>query len=299
MTVPTKVTANAPQGGQVFSFQAFLDAHCLSTQSFLINPSRRTTVVGQLGTRFTFFPGSFMDSTGQLTTDPVTIQLREVFTKDEMIFCGLPTTSEDRLMESAGQFRISAHSSAGELSLHKAITVELPIRNEISNPIAMRLFQGSSSSTRAYRSGFNFDWKLANEQHLTLVKNIGRRYFHFSIDTLNWWNCDSFYKARHKVMLSVKMESHLDAFEDKVAFLVFRDINAVVRMYPTGRRFSAINIPTQLSATLLVMASAKGQLYLGEAEIMRTSNRMLRLPLEPIAEAELVRKIRSLRQSPS
>lgn len=296
MTLPTKVPTTSPQGGSFFAFQPFLEGYGMSVQTFVINPSRRTTIVGHLGTRFTFFPGTFTDAAGQLVTDAVTVQLREVFTKDEMIFCGLPTTSEDRLLESAGQFHLAAHSTAGELFLRKAITVELPIRDQISNPVAMRLFRGSSSSTRAYRSGFNFDWKLAKDQHLSLVRNIGKRYFHFSIDTLNWWNCDSFIKARNKVMLSVKMESAIEHFEDKLAFLVFRDINAVVRMYPTGRRFSAINIPTQLTATLFVMASAGEQLYIGEAEIMRTSNRMLRLPLQAIAEADLVERIKKLPQ---
>lgn len=292
MTLPTKVPAHSRQGGQSFAFQTFLEAHALTTQSFAVNPTRRTTVVGKLGTRLTFFPNSFMDSAGQVVSDTVTVQLREVFSKEEMIFTGLPTTSEDRLLESAGQFHLQASVGSRELSLRKGVTVELPIRDEISNPVAMRLFRGSSSSTRAYRSGYNFDWELANDQHLNLVKNIGRRYFHFTIDQLNWWNCDSFVKARQKVMLSVKMETLIEAFEDRLAFLVCRDINAVVRMYPTGRRFSAINIPTQLTASLLVMASAKGQLYFGEAEILRTSNRMLRLPIQPIAEDDLIRKIR-------
>lgn len=294
MTLPTKVPAHSLHGGQVFAFQPFLEAHALPTQSFVVNPSRRTTVVGKLGTRLTFFPNSFTDSAGQVVSDPVTIQVREAFSKDEMIFAGLPTTSEDRLLESAGQFYLRASAKAGELSLRKGVSVELPIREEVNNPVAMRLFRGSRSSTRAYRSGFNFDWKPAADQHLNLVKNIGKRYFHFSIDELNWWNCDSFVKARQKVMLSVKMQSSIEAFEDRLAFLVFRDINAVVRMYPTGRRFSAINIPTQLTATLLVMAAAKGQLYLGEADVLRTSNRMLRLPIQPIAEQDLIRKIRQL-----
>lgn len=294
MTLPTKVPAHSLQGGQSFAFQSFLEAHALPTQSFVVNPSRRTTVVGKLGTRLTFFPNSFIDSAGQVVTDKVTVQLREVFSKEEMIFTGLPTTSEDRLLESAGQFHLQASADARELSLQKGVNVELPIRDDINNPVAMRLFRGSSSSTRAYRSGFNFDWELAGDQHLNLVKNIGKRYFHFSIDKLKWWNCDSFVKARQKVMLSVKMETLIEEFEDRLAFLVLKDINAVVRMYPTGRRFSAINIPTQLTASLLVMASAKGQLYFGEADILRTSNRMLRLPIQPIAENELIRKIRQL-----
>lgn len=294
MTLPTKVPAHSLQGGQGFAFQPFLEAHALPTQSFVVNPSRRTTVVGKLGTRLTFFPNSFIDSAGQVVTETVTVNLREAFSKDEMIFTGLPTTSEDRLLESAGQFHLQASAGARELSLQKNVNVELPIREEVNNPVAMRLFRGSSSSTRAYRSGFNFDWELAGNQQLNLVKNIGKRYFHFSIDKLNWWNCDSFVKSRQKVMLSVKMQTLIEDFEDRQAFLVFRDINAVVRMYPTGRRFSAINIPTQLTATLLVMASAKGQLYLGEADVLRTSNRMLRLPIQPIAEHDFIRKIRQL-----
>lgn len=294
MTLPTKVPAHSLQGGQGFAFQTFLEAHALPAQSFVVNPSRRTTVVGKLGTRLTFFPNSFIDSAGQVVSNTVTVQLREVFSKEEMIFTGLPTTSEDRLLESAGQFHLQANAGSRELSLQKGVNVELPIRDEINNPVAMRLFRGSSSSTRAYRSGFNFDWELASDQHLNLVKNIGKRYFHFSIDQLNWWNCDSFVKARQKVMLSVKMETVIEEFEDRLAFLVFKDINAAVRMYPTGRRFSAINIPTQLSASLLVMASAKGQLYLGEADVLRTSNRMLRLPIQPIDENDLIRVIRQL-----
>lgn len=292
MTLPTKVPATTPQGGQVFAFQPFLQTFCRPAQTFVINPSRRTTIVGQQGTRLTFYPGSFTDHLGNPQMEQVTLKLTEVFSKDEIIFSGLPTTCEDRVLESAGQFRLEATAKNAELSLRKEVTVELPVPDHVSNPMAMHLFQGSESSTRAFRSGYNFDWHQEGAKPLTLVKSMGRRYFHFSIDQLNWWNCDSFYKSRQKAMLSIKMGTHIEEFEDKLAFLIFKDINTVVRMYPMGHRFSAMHIPTQMSVSILCMAYAKQQLYLGETDILRTSNTMLRLPIYPVTEAELIEHIK-------
>lgn len=296
MTLPTKVPATTSQGGQVFAFQSFLQTFSSPAQTFVINPSRRTTVVGQQGTRLTFYPGSFADHLGKTQTENVTLRLTEVFAKDGIIFSGLPTTCEDRVLESAGQFRLEATANNAGLSLRKEVTIELPIPDHVNNSMAMHLFQGSQSSTRAFRSGYNFDWQQAETKPLTLVKSMGRRYFQFSIDRLNWWNCHSFYKARHKAMLSIKMDTYIEEFEDKLAFLIFKDINSVVRMYPMGHRFSAMHIPTQMSVSILVMAYAKQQLYLGETDILRTSNTMLRLPIYPISEGDLIEHLKGLGQ---
>lgn len=294
MTLPSKVTANASQERLAFAFGSFLQTFCRPPQAFLINPSRRTTIVGQLGTRLTFFPGSFIDSEGGIVTKDIAIQLTEIFTKDEMVFSGLPTTSEDRLLESAGQFKLVPVLGETVLALKKPVAVELPVRDIISNPIAMRLFKGSRSSTRAFKSGFDFDWKQEGTKPLSLAKNIGKRYFQFSIDAFNWWNCDRFCKSRHRVMLSVKMDCPIENFEDKVAFLVFKDINAVVKMYPMGQRFTAMNIPTQMAAKIIVMGYANNQIYFGQADILRTANTMLKLPIHPIEEPDLIEQIRLL-----
>ena len=133
--------------------QFFLENR-IAGQTFLVDPSRRTTIVGSRGTRLTIAANSFVDTTAWPVKESVRLYLNEVFTRSEMILSGLTNTSEDRILESAGQILIEARTDKQRLELTSPITVDLPLQAGVDNPLATQLFSGGVSQTSSFGAGF-------------------------------------------------------------------------------------------------------------------------------------------------
>lgn len=250
-------------------------------QTFVVDPTRRTTIVGSRGTRLTIAPLAFLDPTGWPVRESVTLALQEVFTRPQMILSGLSNTSEDRILESAGQILLEATAEGQPLQLASPIAVDLPLQPGVDNPLATQLFSGGLSQTSSFGSGLRFDWKVVKSGNIQLKTLSEKRYLHFSINDLNWWNCTSFFhRRRSRIMLSVRWSGADQPVDDLAAFLLFRDFNAVVRMYPGRHGFSSWNIPKDLVARTILIGTSNGKMVVGKSDWAPTSSQPTFIELE-------------------
>ena len=98
-----------------------------------MNPVSDTTLVGLRGGRFNIAGGSFAGS------DPIDIEIKEVYSPIEILYAGLTTESGGRLLESGGMIYINASRNHELVELLKPIDVSIPADyvNE-----EMQLFKG-------------------------------------------------------------------------------------------------------------------------------------------------------------
>lgn len=262
-------------------------------QSFVIDPTRRTTLVGNRGTRLSIPPNAFEDLSGWPVREPVKLFLKEVFTRPQMIFSGLTNTSEDRILESAGQLMLGAESEGRQLQLSAPILVDIPLMKGVDNPLASQLFSGGVSQTSSFGSGLRFDWKLSKQGQIQLKTFGGKRYLNFAIEGLNWWNCTSFFhRRRNRVMLSVRWSSVGESTVDDIAaFLVFRDFNAVIRMYPGRHGFSSWNIPKGLHARTILIGMSGEQMMVGQSPWALTESNPISIEMHACSKAQALSAI--------
>lgn len=262
-------------------------------QRFVIDPTRRTTLVGNRGTRLGIPPNAFEDQAGWPVNEPVELFLKEVFTRPQMILSGLTNTSEDRMLESAGQFLLKAGSQGRTLQLSAPISIDIPLTHGVDNPLASQLFSGGVSQTSSFGSGHRFDWKLSQQGQIQLKTFGGRRYLNFPIERLNWWNCTSFlHRRRSRVMLSVRWSAKKEMpIEDMAAFLAFRDFNAVIRMYPGRHGFSSWNIPKGLYARTVLIGMSGDQMMIGQSPWALTNSNPIAIDMEACTKVEAIANV--------
>lgn len=272
----------------------FFERNGVKKQQFTIDPVRRTTLVGEKGTRLTIFPNAIVNQQGVPVQQPVDVFLKEIFSKPEMVLSNKGTTSQDRLLESGGQLGLFASLNGEPLLLKTPIRVEMPVQPTLCNPLAMRLSQGSYSGTRAFGAKNAFDWKPVSPKPLKVCKIRGQKYFKFDLRAFSWINCNYHYARKApRTMVSAKIIAPVERLEDQMAFLVFRDCNAVASMHSSGRnRLVSFNIPTKRAAKVIALGLNGGRLYYGFSTIERTSNLMTPVKLNPYSEAELLEVIR-------
>lgn len=260
-----------------------------------IDANRSTTVVSPHGIRFIFPPQCFSDLSGAPVSGEVQLHLCEVFGKSQMILTNLGTTSENRLLESAGQFYLQATQDGKPLKLIQPVSVEMPVVLSLSNKIAVKLFSGSFSTMLAFNDDHVFDWRLADDRSLPIRKVAEKKYYHFEISEFNWYGCHYFYpKKTTRTMVGARAVSVIESFDDQAAFLVFDDIPSVVRMYDNGNGFTALNIPVNLAAKVILLALKEEQLYFGSRPIENTYSQKTYVELEPVSEERLLEKLRQL-----
>ncbi len=275
--------------------RALLQAKGARVQEYALNAARMTTIVSEKGIRFTFPPFCLAHSDGSLVEGEVTLLLQEIFTKADMLLAGLTSTSEDRLMESAGQFYLSAFQHDQPLQLLTPIKAEVPVSDGFSNPLSVNLFNGSMRSTLAFSDEALFDWQMIQPKSLKIKKLSGKKYFQVNIPALNWMGCYHFYnKKSPRIMVSARCIATVDTFDEQMVFLVFRDLNAIARMYRSSHHFSSFNIPANLAATVIAIASAQGNFFFGKHPLERTSSQMIQVHLEAIGEKELLAQLQQL-----
>lgn len=279
-------------GSPYRSFNEFFAKNKVSFQSFLINPARRTTIISEGGTRFTFFPFSLCDVFGNPVQEEVEIRLLEVFTRSEMLRSARVTTSQDRLLETAGQLYIQASQNLLSVELRQAVKVEMPVNEDLRNPLAMRLYAGSTSTTRPYSSEKGFDWEPLTDKSLKIKKINGRKYFSFELDRFHWFSCNHLFARRaNRTMVSTRMIFPGRELDDQAAFLVFRDVNAVARLYPAGNKFTIFNVPVNMPASILTLGLERGQLFFGMSAIEKISSQLVNVEMHPVTEAVLLERL--------
>lgn len=112
------------------------DIFTRKTESFLINNSKDTSLVGALGTKIMIFKNTF-------ESDHVRLELTEFYSKSDFLKAGLTTTSEGRLIESRGMIHVRAFNETTEVfEMSKDILIQFA-----SDPDEnYRIFYGSLST---------------------------------------------------------------------------------------------------------------------------------------------------------
>ncbi|MFN7115895.1 MAG: hypothetical protein ACK4TA_03800 [Saprospiraceae bacterium] len=266
-----------------------------SVQAFYIDATRLTMLISKAGIRFTFAPLSFQTLSGETVYGEVQILLEEVFHKEDIILSNRLTTSEDRLLETGGQFSIHAFQEGVPLQLAIPIGVEMPILPRFSHTLSMRLFVGSLSSTLTSVAGKVFDWKMVVDKYLKVNKISKKKYFYFYITELNWFACSTFYAKRTpRTMVSARCSSPIEDLDELAAYLVFNELNSVTRMYPNGNRFTGVNIPANQAASIIMIGCRQGEWFYGSHKMDKTSSQQVTVKLEPVIETQLLEYLHRL-----
>ena len=264
-------------------------------QSFEVDPRRQATFVGRQGTRLTVFPNAFRDANGRIMGEPVELQLREVFTKKEILLSNKMTTSNNRLLESAGQLWAAAFHEGQLLDLTYPISVEIPVKPGLRNPLSVRLYAGSTASIRSFSPDVLFDWRLSDKKTIPIRRISKEKYYRFWLYQFNWINCkNAISRRKGRNMVSAKAVSLVEKFDDLMAFLIFSDTESMARMHRTNDHFTAFNIPSKFEAQVLMIGMHQGVVYYGAKEIKRTANCQVFVRMEPVTSTELSRKLDAL-----
>jgi hypothetical protein len=117
----------------------------IPSQTFDIDPNIANNLRGTKGTKFYIPKNAFVDSLGHAVTERIEFQLKEAFSKQDMVLGNLTTVYNGSPLETAGMIYINAVAKNKQLFIdkNKGIKVVTPSAAKLSN---MSLFQGQKDS---------------------------------------------------------------------------------------------------------------------------------------------------------
>lgn len=256
----------------------------LPKQILWIDPTRFNQLGGENGLRVSILPGSFCDNNGRIVTERVELELVEIVNKAGMLLAARPTTSRDGVFESAGMFSLAAKSGEEGLHLVKPLRLEWPVNLLHSRPTSLQMVTLASASTRSFSASAEQDWLPFFDKPTPVIKLQGQRWLKFEIQHLGWFSAHQpLAKEGLKSMLSIKYNDQ--EFEHQQAFLVFRNHQSVVKLFPYDHKFCAFNIPRRAPACVVMLACKQGHYFLGHTCFDGHYANNLTLQLEEVEKA--------------
>ena len=122
----------------------------ISSQTFIIKSSNDTVIKSQSGSLLIFRKNSFVNNNGKLINGQIVIEFKELLDKTDIIFSGLTTTTNGKILESGGVIFIKALSNGQTVELSDSGKIGFAIQTDSILP-GMQIFNGELQQD-------NIDW---------------------------------------------------------------------------------------------------------------------------------------------
>lgn len=281
------------------SMKDFFEKTEVKSQTFTINTDNgQSTITGEEGTKVTFPENAFTTIDGTPVTGTVSIELKEIYDKSDMVLSERPTSSDGKLLISGGEIFINATANGQELQLaeNTSILVELATTDLEEG---MGLFTGSEEDSV-------FDWTPVPIDSSQVVVNDSNwvndtiptyyydpSHYIFSTNRLQWINCDRFYYSTNNANLSITCSGE-PSINDTRVYLIFKDIHSVLQPSAYNSIFNAGDLPVGQEVTIVALGIKEGKEYFASKDITIDTDVTVNLDLMQSSESEIKAALENL-----
>jgi hypothetical protein len=241
----------------------FWSSHAIPVQSFSGNAATGFSIIGAKGTKVIFPANAFVDGNGNIVSGSVTVTLKEVLSKKDVILSGVMTEANGQLLESGGELLVKAKKDGADLMINPALVdngvkVEVP---KAMNDKDMGLFiqdkrrpDGTTNGGQQQQQN-PYTWTPAPYYPF----GNGPNSYSFTLPGFNWVNCDRFYNDPNPktTITTLPVFQDNNQVTDLQVLLVFKNITTVVTLpydFQLQKFQSYMNsLPIGLQADLVII----------------------------------------------
>jgi hypothetical protein len=279
------------------SLSALYSEKAAAKQTFTINASQYQSITGAKGTILNFQPGSFKNLSGPVVSGNITIEMREIYSKADMIFSKAPTVSNGQLLVSGGELFLQAFQNGSPLSLSSSNSVQAQVPTN-SNPGPMQEFYSNAPFENEW-----LNWELADSSFTdSLYTDYDSadfvQYYYFYLDQLNWINCDYFYASAGPFTdIEVNTGTQFDGTNCTV-YISFDGMNSAASLSDHGLahlfNYGYPSVPQGMAVHIIAIGSLNGQYYSSITPATLGANFSTNVTLTPTTLAQITADINAL-----
>ncbi len=272
------------------------------SEFFVVNAGVKSSVIGKKGTIIKFEANSLLHQNGTPVTGNVTIELKEVFTKADMVKSQLQTKYKNSLLISQGQFYINAIQNGESLKIKPSKKIEVFVPN-FDNAPHTSVFRGDSipndSTSDPIDSFINWSFEDSSwiypsyiDSSMDSSVDSSTYVFKLEINGFGWVNLQSFFESSD--LTNITMETPGLDLNDCGIFVVFDDYNALYQPFISDGFFNSYYLPIGAQVTIVALGFKDGQYYLDLREITISPYENYILDLQPRSVQEINQTLESL-----
>jgi hypothetical protein len=279
----------------------FWASHKIEVQNFTGNAGTGFSITGAKGTKINFPANAFVDGSGNVVSGTVTVSLKEVLSKKDVLLSGVWTEANGQLLESGGELQVKAKQGGVDLLVNpdlkpdSGIVVEVP---KVMNNRDMGLFiqgkrdqgQGGGQTGGGNEPQNPNTWMPAPYYPF----GNGPNSYVFTLPNFTWVNCDKFYSDPNPKTTITALPDFQDdsVVTDLQVILVFKNISTVITLpfnYTLQKFESYMNsLPIGLQAELVLIGKdSGGYIQFGTQTITISANMHIDAPIHRSTEAEV------------
>lgn len=271
----------------------FFKSHAAPIQHYTVTAESGQYIVGQKGSGFYIFPNAFKNASGTIVTGNIDIEIREIYSKKDMILSGATTVSNNDLLVSGGEFYINATQNGQQLTLIPGKIYLQTVASGNTHP--MQLFTSNGTAgINENNPGFNtLNWVLDSSAVAT-----NDTFYYSNIPTLGWINFDHFYYSTEpKDSLRAILSDNFNCY-NTMMFLSFDGLNLAMSMYTNdwnvGTVFVAHYIPNGMNLRVVTISNINGQFYYSENPLVSGPGAVVNPLPTTITEADMLTALNNL-----
>jgi hypothetical protein len=278
-----------------------LSAFLEKPQVFMINPEKDTTVVGAKGTSIFIHANCLTSENGELLRGTVKLELKELYSKKEMILSNKPTVSNGKLLESNGEIFLNGTSNGKNLIINCeegiSVTLATPVISDmemwlgtIDDKGNMNWQKDSAVAAVSIDPESNWNRELNYEDYNSTVNN-----FLFTTKKFGWINCDRFATdTTEKVEMYIQLKNSFPKEYQTYVYVLFPDMNSVLPLYSgDGENYSA-TVPSGKEIKIICVSATEIRTFFDMKEIKAQKGIKAVMELQPLAKAEIEKRLEGL-----
>lgn len=298
----------------------------MPSQEFLIDPAVDNRLVGMQGTVLHIPANSLRCWDGGPAGKNTRVELKEVYSKADIIMAGLHTMAGGRMLESGGTIHLTAFCEEEEVRLASGakIDIDFPIQPNAKLKDGMKTFnayeteeggldwfeavESTSTSTVTERFYINGE-EVDQETYLALLDDFEREReameadrksdenaraldaYLLSTEQLGWINCDRFVEEEQLTNVIVQV----DPKSNPSLRMVFEDINSVMAgYYISGDQVQFSSVPVGQQTTIVGYSVMDGQAHMGKIPSTIKPNAEFKLTMQPTTKQKMEAELYAL-----
>jgi hypothetical protein len=273
----------------IATLSSFTETNRNAGQGFTINSSVVQSITTEKGSKVEFKENSFVTQGGNPVTGSVDVFVKEVATPGEMILCDLPTMANGRLLESGGEYNITASQNGNQLKLAPGKYVKIEIPHRGNNMSGMQVFNGAADATGKVNWSVN-----TNPGNIVVGDSSLFSKSNLFCDSINWINCDKF--INDPTVEFTVFPGNAPSSDSTNVFVHLTGRNTVAKMnWTQGLSYFKSNMLLAVPSTLVGISMKNGQLYASVISVNIQNGQSTTLNFTTYTEEQLKTRLALLR----
>jgi hypothetical protein len=271
----------------------FFKTNMVPSQFFTIGAAG-DIITGNQGTRITIGQGAFQDSVGNtVSTGSISIELKEIYSKGDMISSGIFPVAYSRPLVSGGEFYFVARQGGEDLTIKDTGLVNFRLPYNVTDTTPMSVFNSNLSTLQSKSDTVYWGSALRN---VRTIDSSGIKQYYFTIDRMYWINCDYFMNsALPRTTVFASITDTIFNERNTMVFFALKNSRTAGRLYQyPNKDFRVYNIPIDLDVTFIAIAERNGQYYMGYADAKIVNGHHQPLTVSKCTLADIKTKLSTL-----